>query len=133
MRRLAVPALTAAFATSALAMPPPLPDVANASMAELQVRVEAGEASYESLASAYIVRSRELDPKLRAIIAVNPNALTDARAADLGFRADAAAADGRRGTPLFGMPILIKDNIETLDPMATTAGSLALAGNVTGR
>ena len=58
------------------------------------------------------------------MIAVDPTALDQARALDRMRRA--------RG-PLFGMPILIKDNIETAGPLPTTAGSLALAGNVTDR
>ena len=58
------------------------------------------------------------------MIAVDPTALDQARALDRIRRA--------RG-PLFGMPMLIKDNIETAGPLPTTAGSLALADNVTGR
>ncbi len=62
-------------------------------------------------------------PALHAIIALNPRALADARAVD------AARARG----PLSGMVLLVKDNIETGDGLATTAGSLALKDNVTGR
>lgn len=115
------------LAAPAGAMPPPLPSVANRSMVELQADITNGRASAESLVSAYIVRGKSIDPQLRSIIALNPNALSQANAADLARRKGAAAG------PLFGMAILIKDNIETLDPMATTAGSLALAENVTGR
>ncbi|MDP1632836.1 MAG: amidase [Caulobacter sp.] len=127
MRRLLTLAAILALAGPAAAMPPPLPDVADRSMTQLQANVAAGEAGYETLTSAYIVRAKQLDPGLRAIIAVNPDALTQARAADT-----ARKAGGVLG-PLTGMAIVIKDNIETLDPMATTAGSLALADNVTGR
>jgi amidase len=66
----------------------------------------------------------QLNPRLNAVIAVDPTALGRARTLDRIRRA--------RG-PLFGMPILIKDNIETEGPLPTTAGSLALAGNVTNR
>ena len=69
-------------------------------------------------------RIEELNPRLNAVIAVDPTALDQARALDRIRRA--------RG-PLFGMPILIKDNIETAGPLPTTAGSLALADNVTDR
>jgi amidase len=73
---------------------------------------------------AALDRIEVLNPQLNAVIAVDPTALEQARALDRQRRA--------RG-PLFGMPILIKDNIETAGPLPTTAGSLALAGNVTNR
>ena len=59
-------------------------------------------------------------PTLRSVIALNPDALAQARALDAERKA------GRVRGPLHGVPILIKDNIETADPMPTTAGSLAL-------
>ena len=73
---------------------------------------------------ASIARIEALNPRLHAVIAVDPTALDQARRLD--------ATQGARG-PLFGMPILIKDNIETLGPLPTTAGSLALRDNVTNR
>jgi amidase len=90
----------------------------------------AGRVSSAGLVRAFLARIAALDrdgPQLYAVISLNPNAI-----------ADAAALDGERkaGTvrgPLHGIPILIKDNVETADPMPTTAGSLALAGNVTHR
>ncbi|HVL77974.1 MAG TPA: amidase [Sphingomicrobium sp.] len=63
------------------------------------------------------------NPRLNAVIAVDPTAIDQARAID---------ARPVRG-PLGGLPVLIKDNIDTAGPLPTTAGSLALAGNVTGR
>jgi amidase len=66
-------------------------------------------------------------PALRAVIAINPDALAQARALDAERKA------GHVRGPLHGVPVLIKDNIETLDPMATTAGSLALRNNITRR
>ena len=80
--------------------------------------------SAESQTRTSLERIAELNPRLNAVIAVDPTAIDQARALD--------RADGPRG-PLFGMPILIKDNIETIGPIPTTAGSLALAGNVTNR
>jgi amidase len=82
------------------------------------------QTSAEARTRAALDRVRELNPRLNAVIAVDPTAVDQARALDRSRRA--------RG-PLFGMPILIKDNIETLGPLPTTAGSLALANNVTGR
>lgn len=78
------------------------------------------------LVAAYKARIARIDrsgPALTSVIFVNPNAAADAARVDAG---------SNRGV-LHGMPILIKDNIESLDPMPTTAGSLALAANVTGR
>jgi amidase len=74
--------------------------------------------------AAYVQRIAQLDdagPQLNPVIAVNPDAMRQAKAA--------AALSG----PLAGKAVLIKDNIETADPMATTAGSLALKDNLTGR
>jgi len=73
---------------------------------------------------AALKRIKALNPSINAVIAVDPTALDQARSLDRIRRA--------RG-PLFGMPILIKDNIETAGPLPTTAGSLALANNVTNR
>ena len=72
----------------------------------------------------YLQRIDAIDdrgPQLNAVIAINPNALRDAAAASL------------LSGPLAGKAVLVKDNIETLDPIATTAGSLALKDNITGR
>lgn len=66
------------------------------------------------------------NPELNAVIAVSPGVLEDASLLD------SEAAAGKRRSPLHGVPILIKDNIETRD-LPTTAGSLALADNHTGR
>ncbi|HEX3742830.1 MAG TPA: amidase [Bryobacteraceae bacterium] len=68
------------------------------------------------LTERYLARIRELDPVLRSVIEINPDALDIAAALDRG---------PKRG-PLHGMPVLIKDNIDTADRMHTTAGSLAL-------
>ena len=73
---------------------------------------------------AALQRIEALNPRVNAVIAVDPTAMDQARALDRMRRA--------RG-PLFGMPILIKDNIETDGSLPTTAGSLALAANVTHR
>jgi amidase len=67
------------------------------------------------------------NPQIHAVIALNPHALADARALDAERKA------GKVRGPLHGVPILLKDNIESADDTATTAGSLALKDNVTGR
>ena len=81
-------------------------------------------ASAESQTRTALERIAELNPRLNAVIAVDPTAIDQARTLD--------GSHGLRG-PLFGMPILIKDNIETAGPLPTTAGSLALAANFTNR
>jgi amidase len=80
--------------------------------------------SAEARTRAALAKIEELNPRLNAVIAVEPTALEQARSLDRQRRA--------RG-PLFGMPVLIKDNIETAGTLPTTAGSLALANNVTNR
>lgn len=98
------------------------------SIVELSRALAAGETSSEALVAAYIDRIEAIDragPRLNSVIAINPDALAQARDADQD-------RNGARG-PLHGVPILVKDNIETRDPMPTTAGSLALKDNVTGR
>ena len=99
-------------------------------LAELSADLAAGRGSSAALTQAYLDRIAKLNrrgPMLRAVIAVNPDALAAARASDARRRA------GRLLGPLDGIPILVKDNIETADRMATTAGSLALTDNLTGR
>lgn len=80
--------------------------------------------SAETETRAAIARIEQINPKINAVIALDPTALDAARALD-----HTKSAHG----PLFGVPMLIKDNIETKGPMPTTAGSLALQANVTGR
>ncbi len=106
------------------------PAVDERSIPDLQAAMAKGSASSEAITRAYLARIAAMDrtgPTLRAVIAVNPDALAQARASD------ARRKGGKTLGPLDGIPILIKDNIETLDPIATTAGSLALRDNVTHR
>src|SRR5690242_919342 len=71
-----------------------------------------------------IARLLDTDPKLHSVIAIDPTAMSRAKAFD--------ASRGTRGL-VAGQPILIKDNIEVAGPLPTTAGSLALANNITNR
>jgi len=105
-------------------------DPAFQSMAQFQAQIAAGKASSVSITEAYLARIAALDrkgPKLNSIIALNPHALADAKALDAERKA------GHIRGPLHGLPILIKDNIESADGTATTAGSLALKANITNR
>jgi amidase len=79
--------------------------------------------SAEAQTRQALQRIAALNPRVNAVIATDPGAIEQARALDRA---------GTRG-PLFGMPILIKDNIEMAGPLPTTAGSLALIDNVTNR
>ena len=100
-------------------------DLLTAPLARQQAAMASGQASAESLASAYLARIEALNhkgPRLNAVIAVSPAARADARARDGERRA------GRAG-PLQGAAILLKDNIETAG-LPATAGSLALSANV---
>jgi amidase len=108
-------------------MPAAAYDPVEASIDQLEADLASGRTTSLALVQAYEARVRTLNPSLRAVIALNPRAEADARGAD------AARAAGRVQGALAGVPILVKDNIETADPMATTAGSLALADNLSGR
>jgi amidase len=95
-------------------------------IAELQDMMTTGAATSESLVTLYLKRIDEIDrggPLLNSVIETNPDALAIARDLDRERK-----EKGPRG-PLHGIPILIKDNIDTADKMETTAGSLALLGS----
>src|SRR4051794_672323 len=94
--------------------------------ATLQDAMTSGRYTSRQITELYLRRIEAIDrsgPELRSVIEVNPDALTIADALDAERK-----AKGPRG-PLHGIPILIKDNIDTADKMMTTAGSLALEGS----
>jgi amidase len=93
---------------------------------ELQDGMKSGKFTARSLLEKYLARIDEIDkrgPAVNAIIELNPDTFAIADALDQERK-----AKGPRG-PLHGIPVLIKDNIDTADPMMTTAGSLALVGS----
>ncbi len=96
-----------------------------ATVAQLQAEMAAGKLTSEQLTRAYIARIQALDqsgPGVNAVIELNPDAIAMAKNAD---------AQRKKGTtlgPLHGIPVLLKDNIDTGDKMQTTAGSFALSG-----
>jgi len=95
-------------------------------IAELQTGMSAGKYTARSLTEMYLARIKSVDrkgPELQTVIELNPDALAIADALDKERK-----EKGPRG-PLHGIPVLIKDNIDTADKMATTAGSLALVGS----
>src|SRR5207244_3798097 len=96
-----------------------------ATVAQLQAEMASGSLTSEQLTQFYIDRILALDqngPGVNSVIELNPDALTMAQTADN------ARASGRVLGPLHGIPVLLKDNIDTGDKMQTTAGSFALAG-----
>jgi amidase len=97
------------------------------SIGQLKADLAAGRVTSVELVRLYEQRIARLNPRLHAVIALNPDAPAQAAASDAARKAKAPLG------PLAGVPILLKDNIETADKIATTAGSLALARNVTGR
>jgi amidase len=113
MRHLVITAALAITASSVTAAPP---GVASGTPPPAPLPAEAN-------VRAALERILRIDPQLHSVIAIDPTAIDQAR------RVDASHLRG----PLVGQPVLIKDNIETSGPLPTTAGSLALANNVTNR
>jgi amidase len=102
---------------------PAVEKVEEAGIAELQEWMRAGRMSSREITRAFLGRIEEIDrrgPALNSVIEVNPDAV---RLAD---ERDRERREGRTRGPLHGVPVLIKDNIDTADRMKTTAGSLAL-------
>lgn len=100
------------------------------SLPEIAAGLQSGQVRSVDLVLAYQTRIEQVDqngPTLQSVLALNPTALDDAR------DSDERRMLGKGWGPLDGVPILLKDNIESLDPVATTAGALALKDNVTGR
>ena len=89
--------------------------------------MRAGRLTSRGITQSYLERIAALDrqgPTLRAILEANPDALA------IADRLDAERRQGRVRGPLHGVPVVVKDNIDTHDRMQTTAGSLALEGNI---
>ncbi len=102
-------------------------ELTEATIDDLAAGLAAGRWTSRALVEAYLERIEAVDrsgPTLRAILDTNPDAPSIADALDAERR-----ARGPRG-PLHGIPVLLKDNVDTADRMTTTAGSLALEGSV---
>ena len=102
-------------------------ELEEATIAGLQRDMVSGKRSAQSITRDYLERIEDMDrrgPALRAIIETNPDAISIARSLD-----EERKSRGPRG-PLHGIPVLLKDNIDTSDRMTTTAGSLALEGSI---
>ncbi len=102
-------------------------DLEEATLADLQAGMASGRMTARSITQQYIARIEELDrkgPTLRYVLEINPDALSIADSLDQERKA------GRVRGRLHGIPILLKDNIDTADRMTTTVGSLALEGSI---
>jgi amidase len=121
----AAPATPAAGNSGPAAIRPVLHgiDLEAATIPDLQKAMNRGRLSSVQLTRFYLSRIRALEPKVNALVAVNPDAVRIAAASDQQRR-----RHGLR-SPLEGIPVLLKDNIDTRDREPTTAGSLALLGS----
>jgi len=100
------------------------------SIADLQQRMTSGQDTAKSITEKYLSRIAALDregPALRAVLETNPQAV------EIAASLDAERKAGTVRGPLHGIPILLKDNVGTMDRMTTTAGSLALEGSIPAR
>ena len=122
---IATPVSALAVETEAPAAAPPAFELDELTISDLQQGLQSGKYSSRELVEKYSDRITEIDkkgPGLYSVIEMNPDAEKIATALDRERK-----ERGVRG-PLHGIPVLIKDNIDTQDRMMTTAGSLALAG-----
>ncbi|PYP42633.1 MAG: amidase [Gemmatimonadetes bacterium] len=105
----------------------PIPfELEEITVAALQEGMASGRWTARSIAEAYLGRIEAVDksgPAINSVIEVNPEALA------IADRMDAERKAGKTRGPLHGIPVLVKDNLDTGDRMVTTAGSLALAGS----
>jgi amidase len=116
--------VTVLLAVPAIAADAAPPISAYASIAQLQQRMDAGTLDSRQLTGQFLERIQQIDrsgPALRAVLETNPDAL------QLAGKLDKARSGRKARGPLYGIPVLLKDNIDTGDRMLTTAGSLALA------
>jgi amidase len=124
---IANPSLSTSAEAARVAYQPKPFEFEEATVADLQKAMQAGKHTARSIAESYLARIDEMDkrgPSVNSIIELNPDALAIADALDRERK-----EKGTRG-PLHGIPLLIKDNIDTADKMMTTAGSLALVGSI---
>ena len=126
MKRVVLPVTLVLIAGLALAQSGTPVDLANATIADLNAAFRNGTLTAETLTEMYLARIAAYDkqgPNINAVISLNPNALTEARALDAERRA------GKLRGPLHGIPIVLKDNFNTYD-LPTTGGSQLLEGSV---
>ncbi|WP_298918104.1 amidase [uncultured Algimonas sp.] len=124
------PVIEAPQATAQVEGNPQPTGLTDTTLPEAVAALASGGTTSVALTQAYLDRIDAVDrdgPRLQSVLSLNPDALSQAQDSD-----DRRAAGEPLG-PLDGVPVLLKDNIETRDPVATTAGAYALEDNVTGR
>ncbi|MEP6794002.1 MAG: amidase [Saprospiraceae bacterium] len=97
------------------------------SIEDLQAKMQSGQYSSHAIVQMYLDRINEIDkngPALRSVLEINPDALA------IADSLDKERTNGKVRSPMHGIPVLLKDNIDTGDKMHTSAGSLALADNI---
>ncbi len=95
-------------------------DIEEMTVLDLQKAMKNGDVTSKQLVEIYLGRIKKYDGKLKSIIELNPDAMA------IAARMDKERADGNVRSEMHGIPVVIKDNIDTADKMKTTAGSLAL-------
>lgn len=106
-----------------------MPMIMDKTIPDLQNSIKIGDFTYEDLVKFYLTRiykfDRNNENSLNSVISLNPNILEEARERDKGFQ------QGEKIHSIYGIPVLVKDNINT-EGMPTTAGAAALQNNMTG-
>jgi amidase len=98
----------------------PFPELVEVTIPQMQAKMKSGEWTSRRLVEMYLERIKEIDPKTRSVLELNPDALA------IADQLDKERKKGKVRSMLHGVPVLVKDNIDTADKMHTTAGSLAL-------
>ena len=98
----------------------PHAEILETTIFDLQAKMKSGELTARKLVEIYSERIREVDPKIKSVVEINPDALA------IADKLDKERKKGKIRSMMHGIPVLIKDNIDTADKMKTTAGSLAL-------
>ena len=105
---------------SETALPEPHIELNEVTISDLQTGLKSGKFTSKILVEKYLERIKEIDPKLHSVIETNPDAIKIAE------QMDKERKRGKVRSMMHGIPVLIKDNIDTADRMKTTAGSFAL-------
>ncbi len=95
-------------------------EIEEMTVTEMQDAMKSGKVTSRQLVEKYLERIKQIDPKLNSILELNPNALS------IADKMDRERKTGKLRSMMHGIPVVIKDNIDTADKMKTTAGSLAL-------